>query len=288
MSRHPIVKMSKSLGNVINPDEVVDQYGADTMRLYEMFMGDFEQAAPWQTSAIAGCNRFLDRVWALSDKLVEGEGYRPQIETLMQQTIKKVGADIETLKMNTAIAQLMTLVNALYDNGGATKAELRHGPAAEPLRSPHDRGAVGEAGSRPQRAAGLLSVACLRGGQVCGGCCGDRRAGERQGEGPPEGGPPTSPPRTPSPPPRPTPQWLPRWKASSWSRRSTSRAVWSTWPSRAENCCSAEKREHIITRGGGPARRTPGNGCSKIFQSFEQKLSKKVDEPDKMRYTVYC
>ena len=124
MSRHPIVKMSKSLGNVINPDEVVDQYGADTMRLYEMFMGDFEQAAPWQTSAIAGCNRFLDRVWALSDKLVEGEGYRPQIETLMHQTIKKVGADIEGLKMNTAIAQLMTLVNALYDNGGATKAEF--------------------------------------------------------------------------------------------------------------------------------------------------------------------
>ena len=123
MARHPIVKMSKSLGNVINPDEVVDTYGADTMRLYEMFMGDFEQAAPWQTSAIAGCNRFLDRVWTLSDKLVEGEGYRPQVETLMHQTIKKVGADIEGLKMNTAIAQLMTLVNTLYDNGGATKAE---------------------------------------------------------------------------------------------------------------------------------------------------------------------
>ena len=124
MARHPIVKMSKSLGNVINPDEVVDQYGADTMRLYEMFMGDFEQAAPWQTSAIAGGNRFLDRVWALSDKLVEGEGYRPQLETLLHQTIKKVGADIEGLKMNTAIAQLMTLVNALYDNGGATRAEF--------------------------------------------------------------------------------------------------------------------------------------------------------------------
>ena len=124
MARHPIVKMSKSLGNVINPDEVVDQYGADTMRLYEMFMGDFEQAAPWQTSAIAGCKRFLDRVWALSDKLVEGEGYRPAMETLMHQTIKKVSADIESLKMNTAIAQLMTLVNALYDNGGATKAEF--------------------------------------------------------------------------------------------------------------------------------------------------------------------
>ena len=123
MARHPIVKMSKSLGNVINPDEVVDQYGADTMRLYEMFMGDFEQAAPWQTSAIAGCNRFLDRVWTLSDKLVDGEGYRPQVETLMHQTIKKVSADIEGLKMNTAIAQMMTLVNTLYDNGGATKAE---------------------------------------------------------------------------------------------------------------------------------------------------------------------
>ena len=94
------------------------------MRLYEMFMGDFEQAAPWQTSAIAGCNRFLDRVWALSDKLVEGEGYRPAMETLMHQTIKKVSADIESLKMNTAIAQLMTLVNAMYDNGGATKAEF--------------------------------------------------------------------------------------------------------------------------------------------------------------------
>ena len=123
MARHPVVKMSKSLGNVVNPDDVVDAYGADTMRLYEMFMGDFEQAAPWQTSAIAGCNRFLDRVWALSEKLVEGEGYRPAVETLMHQTIKKVGADIESLKMNTAIAQLMTLVNALYDNGGATRAE---------------------------------------------------------------------------------------------------------------------------------------------------------------------
>ncbi|HIV43673.1 MAG TPA: leucine--tRNA ligase [Candidatus Faecalibacterium avium] len=124
MARHPVVKMSKSLGNVVNPDDVVAAYGADTMRLYEMFMGDFEQAAPWQTSAIAGCNRFLDRVWGLSEKLVEGEGYRPAIETLMHQTIKKVGADIEGLKMNTAIAQLMTLVNALYDNGGATRAEF--------------------------------------------------------------------------------------------------------------------------------------------------------------------
>ncbi len=189
MSRHPIVKMSKSLGNVINPDEVVDQYGADTMRLYEMFMGDFEQAAPWQTSAIAGCNRFLDRVWTLSDKLVEGEGYRPQVETLMHQTIKKVGADIETLKMNTAIAQLMTLVNALYDNGGATKAELETVvQLLNPFAPPHDRRAVGEAGPQPRRAAGLLPLAQVRRGQVRGKHSGDRCAGERQGEGPPEGG----------------------------------------------------------------------------------------------------
>ena len=116
-------KMSKSRGNVVNPDEIVDKYGADTMRLYEMFMGDFEQAAPWQTAAIAGCKRFLERVWSLGDKLVEGEGYRPAVETLMHQTIKKVGADIETLKMNTAIAQMMTLVNKLYELGGATRAE---------------------------------------------------------------------------------------------------------------------------------------------------------------------
>ena len=123
MSRHPIVKMSKSLGNVVNPDDVVKAYGADTMRLYIMFIGDFEKVATWSDDAVKGCKRFLDRVWALSDKLVEGEGYRPAMETLMHQTIKKVSADIESLKMNTAIAQLMTLVNTLYDNGGATKAE---------------------------------------------------------------------------------------------------------------------------------------------------------------------
>jgi leucyl-tRNA synthetase len=116
-------KMSKSRGNVVNPDEIVDKYGADTMRLYEMFMGDFEQAAPWQTSAIAGCKRFLERVWSLSDKIVAGEGYRPSMETLMHQTIKKVTEDIEVLKMNTAIAQMMTLVNTMYEQGGATQAE---------------------------------------------------------------------------------------------------------------------------------------------------------------------
>ena len=189
MSRHPIVKMSKSLGNVINPDEVVDQYGADTMRLYEMFMGDFEQAAPWQTSAIAGCNRFLDRVWGLSDKLVEGEGYRPAIETLMHQTIKKVGADIEGLKMNTAIAQLMTLVNALYENGGATKAEFETvlqllNPFAphmteelwEKLGHSHDEQLAYYPWPEYEEAKCVESHG------------GDRRAGERQGESPPESG----------------------------------------------------------------------------------------------------
>ncbi len=117
-------KMSKSRGNVVNPDEVVAQYGADTMRLYEMFMGDFEQAAPWQTSAISGCKRFLERVWGLSEKRVPGEGFRPEAETLLHQTIKKVTDDIEVLKMNTAIAQMMTLVNRFYELGGATKAEF--------------------------------------------------------------------------------------------------------------------------------------------------------------------
>ncbi len=125
MADHPVVKMSKSLGNVVNPDDVVDEYGADTMRLYEMFIGDFEKAAPWNTSSIKGCKRFLDRIWALGDKIVDGEGYRPQLVALFHRTIKKVGEDIESLKANTAIAQLMTLVNALYDNGGATRDELR-------------------------------------------------------------------------------------------------------------------------------------------------------------------
>jgi len=116
-------KMSKSRGNVVNPDEIVDTYGADTMRLYEMFMGDFQQAAPWKTSSIAGCKRFLERVWGLSENILEGEGYRAELETLFHQSIKKVGEDIENLKQNTAIAQLMTLVNALIASGGVTRDE---------------------------------------------------------------------------------------------------------------------------------------------------------------------
>lgn len=116
-------KMSKSRGNVVNPDDIVNEYGADTMRLYEMFIGDFEKAAPWSTNSIKGCKRFLERIWGLGEQIVSGSGYRPAIEPLMHRTIKKVGTDIDDLKANTAIAQLMILVNALYDNGGATRDE---------------------------------------------------------------------------------------------------------------------------------------------------------------------
>ena len=112
-AEHPIVKMSKSLGNVVNPDDVVNEYGADTLRLYEMFIGDFEKAAPWNTSSIKGCKRFLDRIWALADKRVEGRGRAPGARSLLvHRTIKKVGEDIDSLKANTAIAQLMIYVNA--------------------------------------------------------------------------------------------------------------------------------------------------------------------------------
>ena len=116
-------KMSKSLGNVVNPDDVVNEYGADTLRLYEMFIGDFEKAAPWNTSSIKGCKRFLDKIWSMSEKLADGDGIRPELEAVANRTIKKVGEDIDALKANTAIAQLMIYVNALSDKGGATKDE---------------------------------------------------------------------------------------------------------------------------------------------------------------------
>ena len=123
MAEHPIVKMSKSLGNVVNPDDVVAEYGADTLRLYEMFIGDFEKAAPWNTSSIKGCKRFLDKIWGMSEKLLEGDTVRPELEAVANRTIKKVGEDIDALKANTAIAQLMIYVNALSDHGGANRAE---------------------------------------------------------------------------------------------------------------------------------------------------------------------
>ncbi len=124
MANHPVVKMSKSLGNVVNPDEIIDEYGADTMRLYEMFIGDFEKSAAWSQKAIKGCRRFVERVWALFDKVQPGDAYSKQNEVAMHRTIQKVTEDIESLKMNTAIAQMMTLLNQLYDNG-VNRAEYK-------------------------------------------------------------------------------------------------------------------------------------------------------------------
>ena len=118
-------KMSKSRGNVINPDEVVAQYGADTLRLYEMFVGDFEKTAPWSTSSIRGCKRFLDRIWGLQELLTEGEDYQESLKRKFHKTIKKVTDDIENLKFNTAIAAMMELVNEIYAAGKMTHAEFR-------------------------------------------------------------------------------------------------------------------------------------------------------------------
>ncbi len=118
-------KMSKSRGNVVNPDEIVKEYGADTLRLYEMFIGDFEKAAPWSSSSIRGCRRFLERVWAVQDKLLPGDAVRPELEVSVHKTIRKVGEDIESLKYNTAIAALMALMNDLDRCGGANREEYR-------------------------------------------------------------------------------------------------------------------------------------------------------------------
>ncbi len=117
-------KMSKSRGNVVNPDDIVNEYGADTMRLYEMFIGDFEKAAPWNINSLRGCRRFLDRYWNLQEILTEG-GLRPEMETVFHKTIKKVTEDIESLKFNTAIAALMALLNDIADKGSITKEELK-------------------------------------------------------------------------------------------------------------------------------------------------------------------
>ena len=117
--------MSKRRGYVVIPDDIIDEYGADTMRLYEMFIGDFEKSAPWNTSSIKGCKRFLERIWALGEKILPGEGIRPELEGAFHRTIKKVGEDIDVLKANTAIAAMMSLLNDLNDAGGATREELR-------------------------------------------------------------------------------------------------------------------------------------------------------------------
>ena len=117
-------KMSKSRGNVVNPDDVVAEYGADTLRLYEMFVGDFEKAAPWQENGIKGCKKFLDRVWALQDMLIDGDEYRKELESSLHKTIKKVSEDIESLKFNTAIASMMALINEIYAAGSINRKEL--------------------------------------------------------------------------------------------------------------------------------------------------------------------
>ncbi len=118
-------KMSKSRGNVVNPDDVVGEFGADTLRVYEMFIGDFEKTAPWNTASIKGSRRFLERVWALQGQLLEGDGYRDELQTTMHKTIRKVTGDIEQLKHNTAIAALMALLNEFVAKGGVQKDEYK-------------------------------------------------------------------------------------------------------------------------------------------------------------------
>ncbi len=124
MALHPVVKMSKSLGNVVNPDDIIDEYGADTTRLYEMFIGDFEKAAPWNPASIRGCRRFLERVFGLCECVTDDEGIRPELEGLFHRTIKKVGDDIEGLKHNTAIAALMSLLNEVQATKSVTRGEM--------------------------------------------------------------------------------------------------------------------------------------------------------------------
>ncbi len=119
------VKMSKSRGNVIDPNEVVDVYGADVLRTYVLFMGDYEQAAPWSESSVKGCKRFIDRIWNLQEILTDGDEFSKELSSAFHKTIKKVTEDIETLKYNTAIAALMTLLNAIYAKGEINKAELK-------------------------------------------------------------------------------------------------------------------------------------------------------------------
>ncbi len=118
-------KMSKSRGNVVDPNDVVKQYGADVLRLYVLFMGDYEKAAPWSESSVKGCKRFVDRVWGLQDKLTDSDDYSDALRSNMHKTIKKVSEDIEAMKFNTAIAAMMTLLNDMYNAGSVTRREFR-------------------------------------------------------------------------------------------------------------------------------------------------------------------
>ncbi len=118
-------KMSKSKGNVVDPNEVVNAYGADVLRTYVLFMGDYEKAAPWSENGVKGCKRFIDRVWNLNEIVKDGDGYSKELESSFHKTVKKVSDDIESMKFNTAIAALMTLLNEIYDKGSVTKGELK-------------------------------------------------------------------------------------------------------------------------------------------------------------------
>ncbi len=118
-------KMSKSKGNVIDPLDVIKAYGADVLRVYALFMGDYEKAAPWSDSSVKGCKRFLDRVWSLADMLTDDEGYRPHFASKMHKLIKKVSADIDGMKFNTAIAAMMTILNDFYQDGSISRGELK-------------------------------------------------------------------------------------------------------------------------------------------------------------------
>ena len=118
-------KMSKSRGNVVDPNDVVDVYGADVLRLYVLFMGDYEKAAPWSDSSVKGCKRFVDRIWALQDKVTDSDSYSDALRSKMHKTIKKVSEDIESMKFNTAIAAMMTLLTDIYDAGSITRKEFR-------------------------------------------------------------------------------------------------------------------------------------------------------------------
>ncbi len=118
-------KMSKSKGNVVDPNEVVDQFGADVLRSYVLFMGDYEKAAPWSEASVKGCKRFIDRIWNLQEIVVDGDDYSKELEVSFHKTIKKVSDDIENMKYNTAIASLMALLNEIYEKGAITKGELK-------------------------------------------------------------------------------------------------------------------------------------------------------------------
>jgi leucyl-tRNA synthetase len=118
-------KMSKSRGNVVNPDDIVREYGADTLRTYEMFIGDFEKSVPWSENGVKGCRRFLERVWRLQEIVVPGDSYTKELETKIHKTIKKVSEDYETLKFNTAIAALMSLLNDFNSHGKITAADFK-------------------------------------------------------------------------------------------------------------------------------------------------------------------